>query len=238
MKPLPTLACFFATAGLLLAADAATKDDVKAAAKTLADQSSYSWKTTVENAGGGGGGRWGGPTEGQTEKGGFTHLSMVRGDNTLVAIMKGGKGVVKTPDGWQTAEELANDQDRQNPARFAARMLTNYKTPAMQAADLTDQVKELKKDGDSLSGELTEAGAKSLLSLGGRGGGNGPEISGAKGSAKFWVKDGALAKYQFAVQGTMSFNGNDREINRTTTVDIKDVGTTKIEVPEDAKKKL
>ena len=240
MKPLPTLACFFATAGLLLAADAATKDDVKAAAKSLADQSSYSWKSTVENAGGGGGGggRGGGPTEGKTEKGGFTHLSMVRGDNTIVAVVKGGKGVVKTADGWQSAEELANDQDRQNPARFAARMLTNYKTPAVQAADLADQVKELKKDGDTLAGDLTEAGAKSLLSFGGRGGGNGPEISGAKGSAKFWVKDGALAKYQFTVQGTMSFNGNDREINRTTTVEIKDVGTTKVEVAEDAKKKL
>lgn len=239
MNPLPTFACFFATAGLLLAADAATKDDVKAAAKSLADQPSYSWKSSVENAGGGGGGgRGGGPTDGKTEKGGFTHLSMVRGDNTIVAILKGGKGVVKTPDGWQTADELANDQDRQNPARFAARMLSNYKTPAAQATDLAEQVKELKKDGDSLSGELTEAGAKSLLSFGGRGGGNGPEISGAKGSAKFWVKEGALAKYQFTVQGTMSFNGNDREINRTTTVDIKDVGTTKVEVPEDAKKKL
>lgn len=94
---------------------------------------------------GGGGGRWGGPTEGKTEKGGFTHLSMVRGDNTVVAVIKGGKGAVKTADGWQSAEEPANDRDRQNPARFAARMLTNYKTPAVQAADLADQVKELKK---------------------------------------------------------------------------------------------
>jgi hypothetical protein len=36
----------------------------------------------------------------------------------------------------------------------------------------------------------------------------------------------------------MSFNGNDREIDRTTTVEIKDVGTTKLTVPEEAKKKL
>lgn len=74
--------------------------------------------------------------------------------------------------------------------------------------------------------------------MGGRDGGNGPEISGAEGSAKFWVKDGTVAKYSFTVQGTMSFNGNDREINRTTTVEIKDVGTTKVEGPEEAKKKL
>ena len=74
--------------------------------------------------------------------------------------------------------------------------------------------------------------------LGGRGGGNGPEISGAKGSVKFWVKDGMLSKYEIKVQGKVSFNGNDRDVDRTTTVEIKDSGSTKIQLPEDAKKKL
>ena len=45
-------------------------------------------------------------------------------------------------------------------------------------------------------------------------------------------------KYQFHVQGTVSFNGNDRDIDRTTTVEIKDVNTTKIEVSDDVKKIL
>jgi hypothetical protein len=40
------------------------------------------------------------------------------------------------------------------------------------------------------------------------------------------------------VQGTVSFNGNDRDVDRTTTVEIKDVDTTKIQVSDDAKKKL
>jgi hypothetical protein len=238
MKALPLLACLLAASGHLFAADAGPKDELKAAAKALGDKPNYSWKSNVENAGGGGGGRMGGPTEGKTEKDGVTHLSMTRGETTTLALLKGGKGVVKTPDGWQTAEDLAADQDRQNPARGAARQLQNFKTPAVQAADLAEQAKELKKDGDAVAGDLTEAGAKSLLSFGGRGGGNGPEISGAKGSVKFWVKDGVLAKYQFKVQGSVSWNGNDREVDRTTTVEIKDVGTTKIEVPEDAKKKL
>lgn len=243
MKPFTLATCFLVAAGSLLAADAPSKDAVKAAAKALGDKPNYSWKSNVENAGGGGGGGggrgFGGPTEGKTEKDGATHLTMTRGDNTIVAVLKGGKGAVKTADGWKTADEVSADQDRQNPARFAARMLSNYKTPAVQAADLAEQAKELKAEGDAIAGDLTEAGAKSLLSLGGRGGGaNAPEISGAKGSVKFWIKDGALAKYQFKVQGTMTFNGNDREVDRTTTVEIKDVGTTKVEVPDDANKKL
>jgi len=122
--------------------------------------------------------------------------------------------------------------------RFMAMGLRNMKAPAAQAEDLAGKVKELKKDGEAYVGELTEDGAKAQLSFGGRAGGNGPEISGAKGSVKFWIKDGVLAKYELKVKGTMSFNGNDRDIDRTTTVEIKDIGSTKIEVSDEAKKKL
>ena len=54
---------------------------------------------------------------------------------------------------------------------------------------------------------------------------------------KFWAKEGVLSKYEFKLQGKMSFNGNDTDVDRTTTVEIKDVGTTKVTVPEEAKKK-
>jgi len=69
-------------------------------------------------------------------------------------------------------------------------------------------------------------------------GGDGPTVTNAKGSVKFWVKDGKLVKYQYHVQGTVNFNGDDRDIDRTTTVEIKDVNTTKIVVADDVKKKL
>jgi hypothetical protein len=55
---------------------------------------------------------------------------------------------------------------------------------------------------------------------------------------KFWIQDGVLTKYEFKVTGKVNFNGNDRDVDRTTTVEIKDVGATKVEVPDDAKKKL
>jgi hypothetical protein len=55
---------------------------------------------------------------------------------------------------------------------------------------------------------------------------------------KFWVKDGVLAKYEFKVQGKVEFNGNESEIERTSTIEIKKVDATRVEVPEDARKKL
>ncbi len=39
-------------------------------------------------------------------------------------------------------------------------------------------------------------------------------------------------------KGTVSFNGNEMESDRTTTTEINEVGTTKVAVPEEAKKKL
>jgi hypothetical protein len=36
----------------------------------------------------------------------------------------------------------------------------------------------------------------------------------------------------------VSRGGNDMDMDRTTTVVISNVGTTKVEVPDDAKKKL
>ena len=116
--------------------------------------------------------------------------------------------------------------------------MRNIKTPAVQAADLAAAAKDLKKEGDAYSGDLTEEGAKTLLTFRPRGGGDGPTVSNAKGSVKFWLKDGELSKYEFKVTGKVSFNGNDRDVDRATTVEIKDVGTTKVNVPEEAKKKL
>ena len=220
--------------GSLLAANAAPKDDLTAAAKKLADKDNYSWKQKTENAGGGGFG--GGTGEGKTEKDGCLWLSMTMRDNTIEAVKKGDKGAIKTQDGWQSLSEATSGDP--GPVTFLARRLQNFKSPAAQAEELAGKVKELKQDGDVYSGELTEEGAKSQLMFGGRGGGNGPEISGAKGSVKFWVKDGLLSKYEVKVQGKVSFNGNDRDVDRTTTIEIKDIGSTKVEVPDDAKKKL
>lgn len=215
----------------LLAAE--PKDDVTSAAKKLADQQNYSWKQTTENAGGRGFGA--GASEGKLDNG-TIWLSMTMRDNTIEAVKQGDKGAIKTQDGWVSMADAA-DGDR-GPAMFMARRLQNFSGPATQVEYIVAGTKDLKQDGDVYSGDLTEDGAKAQLRFGGRGGNNGPEISDAKGSAKFWVKDGVLAKYSVTVKGNVSFNGNDRAVDRTTTVEISNVGSTKVAVPDDAKAKM
>ena len=217
----------------LCAAESSPKDDINAAAKKLAETANYSWRTTVavpEDAP-----FKPGPTEGKTEKDGFTWLSLSFGGNETKAVLKGDKGAAANPDGeWQSLAEMDNAE---GPGRFMGMMLRNFKAPAAQAAQLVSLAKELKQDGDAYSGELTEEGAKTLLTFRRRQGGEGPTVTDPKGSVKFWLKDGALTKYEFNVKGKVSFNGGDFDQDRTTTVVLKDVGTTKVTVPEDAKKK-
>lgn len=229
----------FILAVSLLAADA--KDEVTSAAKKLADASAYGWKATTEVGGGGGGGRMQpGPTEGLALKDGTICVKMTRGENTTEAFVKGEKAVIKTESGWQTPEEMANASGDQqgNRGRWIGRMVQNYRAPAKEVAEMVTKVKELKKDGDAYMGELTSEGVASLLTFGRQGGGNAPATQNAKGNVKIWLKDGVVAKYEYQVQATMEFQGNERTIDRTTTVEIKNVGSAKIEVPEEAKKKL
>jgi hypothetical protein len=234
------LGIFTLVAGSLIAADSSPKDAVISATTALGSEANYSWHSAVASPGGGG--RFNGPTDGKTEKDGYTWISMVRGDNTTLAIFKGTNGAINTPDnGWQSFAEASADNGGGgfNMVTFLVRTLQNYKTPDQQAASLATQAADLKADTNGISGDLTEDGAKSLLTFGRPAtGDNAPTVTNPKGSVTFWVTDGKLVKYQFHVSGTVSFNGNDRDVDRTTTVEIKDVGTTKIDVSDDAKKKL
>lgn len=237
MKKYILIAALSVITSALMAADA--KEEVVGAAKKLAEKGNYSWKSTSENPGSQ---FRTGPTEGKTEKDGYTVVVSTRNENTTEMVLKGDKGAIKTQDGWKTVAELADAQGggggQGNPGRFMARTAQNFKAPAAEAQDLAGKAKELKKTDDTYASDLTEDGAKELLSWGRRaGGGEGPSVSNAKGSVKFWIKDGVLSKYETKVKGTVSFNGNDRDVDRTTTVEIKDVGITKVEVSDEAKKK-
>jgi hypothetical protein len=228
-------------------AETAPADEVKAGVKKLAEAANYSWTTTTSVPEGS---RWRpGPSSGKTNKEGFSWLSTTMGDRTTESIVKAGKSVTKGDSGWQTPEERqaareaaggGGGEGRGRGGFGGGRNLENFKTPAQQAEELVGKVKELKKDGDVLSGELTDEAVKGMLTMGGRrrDGREAPAPTDAKGSVKFWLKDGALAKMETHVSGKLSFNGNEMTIDRTTTTEIKDVGSTTLDVPEDVKKKL
>ena len=153
--------------------------------------------------------------------------------------MSGTNTAVTDPDDGSWVK--LSDLDQEGPGRFMTMMVQNFKAPADQVSDLVADTQSLQQSGNSYSGTLTEDGAKKLMTFGrGRrgGGGGGPSISNPSGTVTFSVDGGQLTKMEYHVKGTMSFNGNDRPVDRDTTVAISDVGTTKIDVPADAKKLL
>jgi hypothetical protein len=233
MKTIPFIAAAI-MAGSLLSASADPKDDITSAAQKLSDGANYSWQATVVVPADSQ--FKPGPTDGKVQ-GGMIDVKMSFRDNHTEFIKSGTNAVITDPDdgSW----EKLGDMDTSGPGRFMVPMLQNYKAPAAQVTDLLADVQSLQQSDTSYTGALTEDGAKKLLTFGrGRrgGNGNGPSVTNPSGTATFWVDGGQLTKIEFHVKGTMSFNGNDRAVDRDTTVIISNVGTTKIEVPDDAKK--
>jgi hypothetical protein len=249
-------------AGTLLAAD--PKDAVSAAVKKLGDN--YSWKQTMDMGGGMGGMGGGQPmvSQGKTANGVVWTSSEMMG-NTTERLAKGTNTVTKGQDGkWQTPAEIAAAAAAaggegggmgmgmgRGRGGFGGGMFGGAAAlPAATVTDLIGQVKSLKEENGVISGDLTEEGAKAQSGFGGRrggraggpggpGGGMGmPEPTNAKASVKFWVKDGVLTKYELKSSSTMSFGGNDMQMDRTTTVEFNDVGKTKIDAPADVLKKI
>ena len=202
MKRNLLLSAFALVAGSLIAADASPKDDVTAAAKSLADKGNYSWKSTTDL--GANAQFTPGPTEGKSADG-LVWLSLSFGDNTTEGVAKGTKVAVKTEEGWQSAEELTGGGGGGggfNPGTMIARRMQTLKAPAAEITDLLAGAKDITKQGDTYSADLTEEGAKNLSAMGfgggrgGRGGRGAPPVSDAKGSVKFWLKDGMVSKYE------------------------------------------
>ncbi len=223
-------------AGTLSAAESGAKVQVIAAAKKLGDSANYSW-TTTPNDESGSTGRNIGPIEGKTEKDGFTYMMLMPGGISVDVIIKGEKGAAKTLEGWQSFAEI---EQAGGGGAAIARRIRKFKTPAVEAVDLVGAVKELKEADGAYAGELSEDKIKELILLAvrRREGQTPPDMKGIKGSAKFRLKEGALTKYEFNIQGKVTLGERELDINQTIAVEVKDVGATKIEIPDEAKPAL
>ncbi len=229
----------FASAALW-AADSAPTNQVSDAIAKLKTAANYSW--TVTTVAGPDAPFTPPPVKGQTESAGFARFTSQFGENVADVILKGDKAVVKGEEGWQLA--VAGGGFR--PEIFALNLARNG-APTDEAARILNGVKDFKAlDGGALGGDLSADAATDLLSFGPRRTGAKtnsdtpvfPAPTGAKGAAKFWLQDGALVKYQTHLTGTVSFNDNDTVLDFTRTTEIQQVGTTKMDIPDEAKKKL
>lgn len=242
--PYPALA--FLTAAI---ACATPSEDVAAAAKKLGDAPNYAWTVTSEFANSQFPAM---PMEGVTEKGGYTVVTVSFNGTTRQTVRKGEQVVMQNRDGdWMTMEELRQQfgggagggggQGGGGRGGFGMLGGGGQQDLAKNIATLAANLKDAKIVDGVIVGSLDREGVTAQMNAGRGGPRGGPMASpaNASGSAKIWLKDGQIAKCIVNIKGTLTTpNGDTRDIDLTTTTEIKDVGATKVEVPADAKKKF
>jgi len=231
-------------------ATADDKDDIAKAAKKTAESESYAFKMVTEIEGS--------PMPidpiefaGKFQKDVATSISgsipipMQGGSQDIEIYKKGDKVVTKNQNGeWQ----LAGAGGRGGRGGMGMGQLTrNLKAPHEELADVDKKFEEIKKkdaketaDGKECTvyeGKLTEDAAKDILP-----GGMGRMLAGMgeiAGTAKVLIDaDGVIRKYVFVSEIKASIQGNELEITTTRSVSLTDIGSTKLEVPEEVKKLL
>ncbi len=217
------------------------------AGKKSSDWQSYSYTSTTKTEGMGGGGQGGGgnaggPTtvEGSFEKGVGLYVKgrseAVRVDDKVVVKGQDGTWTVQTPGGQGQGGGGQGGGGQGGQGRRRGGMMPTD-PPHKDLADLGSKFSSVTsaKDGDNTvySGDLTKEGAQALL------GGMARRAEDASGKAKITVdKDGNIVKIE--IDGKVSGKMRDREFNITTNkvVEFKNVGNTKVQIPEEAKKAL
>lgn len=233
MKSVVLCVLMFVLAIVVWPAERSSKTEIQDAIKKLAAQPNYSWVSTVLTAAPTTSVPQG-PTEGKTERDGFTYFRLNVGDSPVEAALHGSKSAIKTDGNWEAAGELQGDR------QWMARRLSTFKAPVAESEELLAKSANLKREKAGIySGDLTSEGVRELLSSRSRTGDLNSVRGRGMGTVRFWIQNGSLAKYEFRLQGQMISQGQQIfDVDRTTTVEIKDAGSTRVQVPEEAKKKL
>jgi hypothetical protein len=249
-----------AFAALLTSASshAAPADDLAVAAQRLADAPNYSWTSkektlrrsiSVTTS-----------VQGVTERDGFTvtkkTTSATSGPDYVENTVYWGTQIAYLRNGsWKTAEELQAAAGGRsgvtvvgtgvaNSGRGVGAMTVTPQNdsqpstgrPAQMVLWILAQVNSVTASGDALVADLSHDYIARVMRGNGR---NGPLAVSPRstGSAKFWIKDGAIAGYQTHIKA--SYEDSDVPLaERTTTVEIKNVGSTVVAVPAEAKAKF
>jgi len=215
---------------------------LKAAVEKLARGGNYTWTTTytfpdapIHP----------GPLSGQIDASGYVLLSQNVGRGDFQAVIQDGVGVLKLPVGWLSAAEITegSPQGAPGPAMLMSRVLFNVRRPDVEAAEFLKLGATFSEDDKGvITEQLSESAAVTLIRKGvtGRPNPQSPPLREAKGSIKFWIVGGAIEKYEIALQAKLlpSAHLGAVDFKPTTTVEITNVGSTKVRVPDAAREKL
>lgn len=214
-------------------ADTNIVSSVNAAISKLNTAPNYSWTVNVQipNAP-----FTPAPVNGVAEKDGYAVVTQDFNGNTMQAVFKGGQIAIKGEDGWVSIAD-ADDQ-----TAMMGGFLVGPGTPIAEANKILRDAGDLSTDTNGvIGGNFTDAGATDQMTFPSRNGNTPPPPKDAKGSLQFWLNpDDSLARYETHLTAKIAFGPDQdpQDFEVTRTVEIHDVGTTKVNVPADALKVL
>ncbi len=143
------------------------------------------------------------------------------------------------PKGAGGRKRGSGSGDRDEHPRGYSNLQLAISHPHEELAVIVGSHQEFKPEGDVVSGSLTDLGAQLLLVRDGQ-----KEITPvrAAGTFKLWIRDGMVSKYQVRLQGVLTVETpagrRQIEVHQSTDTVLKDIGTTKFDVPPQARTKL
>jgi hypothetical protein len=220
-------------ATILAAAVALQSEELADATKKSATMESYTFK---EETKAGKGKHQPGAAEGRYQK----DQAMAFKIGSAEGFKKAGLIIYKDGEEWKKVEKAQKGEKKQTPA---AAGISAVKLPHEELEGFEKNFEKVEKSAEKdnnctlWTGTLTPAAARTLVSTGGKK--EAKTTSTYSGTAKVWVNDqGVIVKYEILSH----MKGEDKkgpvELDITKTVVITEVGTTKVEVPEEAKKLL
>jgi hypothetical protein len=174
--------------------------------------------------------------EGKSEKDGFSALTVRFGDRTIEGYILDNHAFVTSPDTkWKDIPEM---KPGESPTIFMDRMVRIANLPATEIAELTRRSTNLREENGVLAADLDEEAVKELLQPTRGRAAKGETPSQTKGNLRIWRTNGIVSKYQYTLSGKQLRDGQEVDVGRTVAVEIKDIGTTVVSVPERIKEKL
>jgi hypothetical protein len=232
------LAVFLFFAGSAGGADAMSK--LKGAIQKLNESTGYTW--AYSTTAGPGDRMVTVPREGRLEAPGLMHLTTRarNAENESEFIIQNGKMVIRTKDGWKTSDELIRESGQGATATSSyVREAEKSKPAGEEMAELLRNLENLREEsGGWISGSIKAGFLDQQLRRGARNAATEISVVGASGTVRVLVRDGVVSQCVTRIQAKVATVDRQSIVDRSTVIDFRNIGSTRIVVPDEARKKL
>lgn len=179
-------------------------------------------------------------TEGATERGGWSMATRTGDGPDLHLVRHANSIVLQDRDGhWLSPAETRQRLTALGRSARGGLLGLGAVSPAVLAASLAGKLRNLRVEDNAILGSVDGPDAATLLMPAGPRGAATPGLRFTSAEVRFWINDGTLAKFELVARAQVTGpDGTARELETTAFTEFKDVGSSRVEVPDAARRAL